>query len=454
MLYQLYRATEIEGVLLLVFLLAALDKLFGQRSKRHRAWYLLGAAACYAALYYLTPFIFPAIFHPSTAAAPRHPYWYSFLCTALCALLFARLFLRGSFWAKLSYTLFYLAFVQLFKVVCGVLYSAEDQMPSALYRSLDLGSSLLLYLLLSLFALLCYKNRLPDEKDFFSPRFLLALYLPVALLLYYGVRFSGVKIDQEQGESLLAAIILIGIPLLYYLLASLLRYFSEQHRMDLALSRAKAQEERYRLSAELEERLKMERHELKNRYLYIHTLLSQEKYEQLDAYLEEEIGRSMDSLALIATENPVIDYVLNRKIRQAQEKGIKIYSEILLPPELPVDESAFCTVFLNLINNAIEASEDEETPDIHITLKCVQSYLHGEISNHVRPEKITGNPDLHSTKPDTSRHGLGLRIVRETIRRCDGMLQMGLESGYYKAVFMLPLEEREPEKEIDIKRST
>ena len=117
---------------------------------------------------------------------------------------------------------------------------------------------------------------------------------------------------------------------------------------------------------------------------------------------------------------------------------------------------AFTIVFrpVNLINNAIEASEDEETPDIHITLKCVQSYLHGEISNHVRPEKITGNPDLHSTKPDTSRHGLGLRIVRETIRRCDGMLQMGLESGYYKAVFMLPLEEREPEKETDIKRST
>lgn len=439
MLYQIYRVTEFDGCVLMFFLLLTLHSLFGLRDKMRPWLYFLGGMVLYIALYYMTFFMLPATFIPSGFTQPRHPYWYGFLCTGVSALVFSHFFLRGSPVTKLSYILFYLAFVQLYKVVCVPLYSAEATMAPSLYRRLDMTTLGLLYVLLALFYILCRRVRLPDTKGVFSPRFLLALYLPVVLLLFYGIRFSGAKFFSDYSEEYLAAIILVSIPLLYYLFASLLGVFAEQRRMDQALSRATAQVERYRLSAELEERLKIERHELKNRYLYIHSLLKQGKYDQLDSYLEQEIGQRMDSLSAVSTDNPTIDYMLNRKIRQAQEVGIKIYSEILIPAALPVDDAAFCTVFLNLIDNAIEASLDEENPDIHITLKCVQNYLYCEISNHVRAEKITRNPELHTTKQNAKNHGLGLQIVRETIRHSDGMLQMGLDMNYYKVTFMLPL---------------
>lgn len=439
--YRVYRASELDGCVLMVFLLLTLWSLFGLRKNRRFAVYVLCGVGLYAALYYLTFFMVPAVFAASEAASPRHPYWYGFLCTAIAALALSQLCLRGGFGAKLSYVMFYLSFVQLFKVICGPLYSAEDTMPPALYCALDAATSALLYVLLGLFTVLFRRVRLPDRKEAFSAQFLLVLYFPAALLLFYGIRFSGADYLSAYSEQVLAAIILIAMPLLYFLFASLLRFFEEQRAMDMALSRATAQAERYRLSAEMEERLKIERHELKNRYTYIHTLLRQGQYERLDAYIENEIGQTIDSLSLISTDNPTIDYVLNRKLRQAQEAGIKIYSEILLPAELPVDEAAFCTVFLNLIDNAIEASADEECPDIHISVKCVRGYLRCEIKNHVRTEKITANPALRTTKPDIQNHGLGLKIVRETLRRCDGMLQTGLDASYFKAVFMLPLDE-------------
>ena len=439
MLYQIYRAAELDGCILMFFLLLTLFVLFGEKHKKSLPVYFLGGLAMYIVLYYLTFFMLPAVFSASGAASPRHPYWYGFLCTAISALLFSHLMLRGTPAAKLTYILFYLSFVQLFKVTCIPLYSAEDTMSASVYRRLDMLTSVLLYVLLYLFSLLCRRVKLPDTKGVFSARFLLAMYLPVAILMFYGIRFSGADALSEYSEQYLAAIILIAMPLLYYLFASMLRYFAEQRRMDRALSMANAQVERYRLSAELEDRLKLERHELKNRYMYIHTLLRQEKYRQLDAYLEQEIGQTIDALSAISTENPTIDYALNRKIRQAQNAGIKIYTEVLLPAAVPVDDAAFCTVFLNLINNAIEASLDEEQPDIHITLKCIQGYLYCEIANCVRAEKITENPELQTTKSDAANHGLGLRIVRETIRKNDGMLQMGLDSNYYKVSFMLPL---------------
>ncbi len=439
MLYQIYRATELDGCILMFFLLLILYALFGVKTRKSLPVYFLGGLAMYIVLYYLTFFMLPAVFSASGAANPRHPYWYGFLCTAVSAMVFSHVLLRGSPVSKLTYILFYLSFVQLFKITCIPLYSAEDSMPVNLYRRLDMLTSLLLYLLLGLFTLLCSRVKLPDTKGIFTPKYLLALYPPASILLFYGIRYSGAEIFSRYSEESLAAIILVAMPMLYYLFASMLRFFAEQRRLDQALDRANAQVERYRLSAELEDRLKLERHELKNRYMYIHTLLRQEKYTQLDAYLEQEIGQNIDALSTISTENPTIDYALNRKIRQAQNAGIKIYTEVLLPAAVPVDDAAFCTVFLNLINNAIEASLDEEQPDIHITLKCIQGYLYCEIANCVRAEKITENPELQTTKPDAANHGLGLRIVRETIRKNDGMLQMGLDSNYYKVSFMLPL---------------
>nr|MCR5656826.1 ATP-binding protein [Butyrivibrio sp.] len=48
------------------------------------------------------------------------------------------------------------------------------------------------------------------------------------------------------------------------------------------------------------------------------------------------------------------------------------------------------------------------------------------------------NPDLETTKEDYENHGLGLKIVNETISRCDGMFQTSVEGNYFIAKFMIP----------------
>ena len=68
---------------------------------------------------------------------------------------------------------------------------------------------------------------------------------------------------------------------------------------------------------ELEERIKKERHELKNNYLYIQTLLNEQKYDKLQAYLDETICEKIKSISAISTGNSMIDYILNRKISEA-----------------------------------------------------------------------------------------------------------------------------------------
>ena len=137
----------------------------------------------------------------------------------------------------------------------------------------------------------------------------------------------------------------------------------------------------------------------------------------------------------------MIDYLVNRKIAEAQKKHIRIYTEILLPKDVSVDEDRFSTVFLNIVNNAIEACEGIENPDIHISLKCIKDYFCCEVSNKTNPDEIINNPQLNTTKKDKANHGLGLKIVKETIEECNGIFKTELKGNYFWAKFMLPLKQ-------------
>ncbi len=147
----------------------------------------------------------------------------------------------------------------------------------------------------------------------------------------------------------------------------------------------------------------------------------------------------MDQISSISTGNLMLDYILNRKISEAQRNHIKIYTEITLPSNIQVNDECFCTVFLNLFNNAMEACEYVSSPDIHIILKVIENYLCCEIKNKANVDSLRENPDLETTKPDSESHGLGLKIVKETIENCDGMFQTSVDGNYFTAKFMIPI---------------
>ena len=264
------------------------------------------------------------------------------------------------------------------------------------------------------------------------------LLFPISLIVFFQFSLQNTRVSQNA-EPILAAIVLPNLIVMYYLFSSMISFYRQKETLTAALYETKNQMARYRYSIELEERIKKERHELKNNYLYIQSLLKLKQYDQLDTYLSGHIEEKMDAISSISTGNLMIDYLLNHKIAEARKKGIKVYTEILVPEHMPVNEEGFCTIFLNLIDNAIEASQQELNADIQITLKTIQAYLSCGISNKVNPRRILANPNFTTTKKDPEHHGLGRIIVKETVADCNGIFQDSMEGNYYTARFMLPL---------------
>lgn len=380
---------------------------------------------------------FFSTFHQKITGSTQTPYWLYFLCVIFLSIMCAHISLAGTLFSKLVYVLYFMTFIQLYKMICSPLYLQAEIMNPLFYKILDFTTGVLLYILLFLLSKLFRKINLSTPFSLSPSKAALILYFPTGFLLFFGIS-SSTDIYENWQIAILSGILLTNLPIIYYFLATIIHSYEDQRKLDDALTQTRTQLARYRYSLEVQEQVKKERHELKNNYFYIQTLLADKKYDQLDTYISQAIGEKMSKLTDIQTGNTLIDYLLNRKIQEAQKFHIKTYTEIIIPDQLSINEEVLCTILLNLLDNAIEASKQEDTPDIQIVIKCVQNYLLCKISNNVNSNILAENPDLVTSKADASNHGLGIKIIRSAVESQNGLLNFECEKGYFIASVMLP----------------
>lgn len=437
MFYNIYLTIGLDGIILFGLISYILYILFGMKPHIKNWQYVLCSTLLYAVVYNI-PHIADLIKGAAGNNLPLIPFWYHFATVIILSALCAHFVLKGEFLLKLLYVLLLVSFIQEYKIVCSPLYNLRPTLTADLYELLDFSTFFLLYLLLFLLSLLFRKTRINGSLKNLPHKVLLIFYFPISFLAVYIVTY-GIRSLQPYSAPLLSAVIMSNLPVIYYYFATIIQAYEEQKRLDKALYQTMAQLDQYRHSMEMQEQIRKERHELRNNYFYIQALLKEQKYEKLDHYLDNVIGKKMDVISEISSGNTLMDHILNSKIQEARKSNIKIYSEILVPKELPINNDRVCTILLNLLDNAIEASVQEPDPDIHIQIKCSGNYLICKIENKTCLNVLEENPDLHSTKKDAQEHGLGIRIINETVTDLNGMINYSMEGDYFCASLMLPI---------------
>ncbi|SCJ10934.1 Sensor protein PhoQ [uncultured Flavonifractor sp.] len=119
--------------------------------------------------------------------------------------------------------------------------------------------------------------------------------------------------------------------------------------------------------------------------------------------------------------HPVIDAVLADKVRRCEAEHIRLELALDLPPELPQDGPALCSLFGNLLDNAVEAClrlpEGERV--IRCRAGCRGGYLVVEEENPLPP------PLDEAARQSRVRagRGLGLEILSGIARRYGGEVE-------------------------------
>ena len=142
----------------------------------------------------------------------------------------------------------------------------------------------------------------------------------------------------------------------------------------------------------------------------------------LRVYIDELINRNSILYNIEYCDNRIIDAILYNKILYAKTKGIHPIVQVLVPNDIPIRPVILMTVYSNLIDNAIEATEKLPEKDRFINIESAikAKHLIIKVENNKLPDDQIDIMKHRSTKRDTVNHGLGLQILQKTCKEHHG----------------------------------
>lgn len=162
-------------------------------------------------------------------------------------------------------------------------------------------------------------------------------------------------------------------------------------------------------------------HDMKNHLLILKEYQAQGNLQGIGTYLDELSEELKNGKTEVWTGNQVTDIVLNQKIGIAKEKNIRMDIKTETVEQWILSDRESCSLFGNLLDNAIEACEQvEDDRWIEVNIHCQQSIVFLEISNSIKGKPVIERGHFLTHKKETEHHGLGLESVKRIVERYDG----------------------------------
>ena len=265
------------------------------------------------------------------------------------------------------------------------------------------------------------------QKKSFPFLILLFLILPVGqLFMLYSFKFETWTVFWLAGVVLN---LLADLLLLIYTISQERKTEAEeelkeaQHRMEMERAHYEAVSER-------REKLSEIRLDFNNRLETVARLVDEGKdgaAREMVAALAAQINKTSASPFCGI---PVVNAVLAEKEKACEEASIGLSVELNIPDELAVSPMHLCSIFSNILDNAIAASrglQEKSKPIIRLSSLVDGDYLF---------IKATNPSEKPKSKPAPGR-GYGLRILAELARRYGGGFQSDYSDGIFTAVISL-----------------
>lgn len=205
--------------------------------------------------------------------------------------------------------------------------------------------------------------------------------------------------------------------------------------------------EQIRLTECNREEIMMLRHEIKNQFGYMKSLLSDRNYDGLNRFFQEFEGKRLGSLEYIDSGNYMVDAVLNMELEKIKYRGYSLERKIAVSPSFGISESDFCSVLANLMDNAVEycsrAAFPPETVVIGAEIRLENQSLFIRVTNPILSEDAERAILLKTTKNQRRLHGYGTKIVQKIAEDYGGSLRYEVVNQVFVADVLMFVREKE-----------
>lgn len=362
------------------------------------------------------------------------------------------------FWGSVLILIFFLTValsLHIFTSILGVTY--EEMMQQTSWRiHFVIGTNVALSVFL--YAISKFKK---DYSAPYWPALLLFICTNAALFLVeesvYRLQMAVESSRQGALPSLLGAyfglaICLMLVILLYHLMSqSVERENRYQVEISVIAQSKQYQEELSRMYTNLCHA----RHDIKQHYQLLQELVASGTNEKAAAYLEE-CKSEFEQIDLHWTGSTSVDALILAKSLTMQKQGIAFrYSSYPLQ-QMPIKESAFCTILGNLLDNAIEGvlrlppAPPEQPYTIHLTFSRSWDMFYIFCSNPCNEATIVKENGIwHSSKTAEGQpgfHAIGIRSIERLTSATEGRCSFVAADGCFMAKVVLPYNSTEDDK--------
>ena len=193
-----------------------------------------------------------------------------------------------------------------------------------------------------------------------------------------------------------------------------------------------------------DESLRRFRHDFKNHAIVVNAMLEQGDTDGAKRYFSGISSEITDTLPKFSTGNSIVNSLLHIKSADATANGTEILFDGVIPAE-GIEPKDMCICVGNLLDNAIEACSGLPVTDsktISVTSVIRNNMLLLTVQNPVGAgKKLNKNQMPATTKSDKRAHGIGLRNVRDIVKKYNGTLQLSAENGVFTAELFVELQE-------------
>lgn len=235
--------------------------------------------------------------------------------------------------------------------------------------------------------------------------------------------FPGIQMQEQKLMLLCVSCIWLMCLIMYFVVQQMSKDNQTKLEYELMKEKEKYSKESMEIITRSNEELREFKHDLKNYLLPLQEAMETMPQSEMVKVWEKINQKIEDVQTLIQTGNSYVDSMINTKITLARSEKVDVKCTILSKME-GIDDLEFCSVFGNLMDNAIEAERKViEKKEIIIFVEEKMGYLRLEIQNKIEKSVLNENSSLNTTKKDTSSHGIGHKSIKRTMQKVGGALK-------------------------------
>lgn len=175
-------------------------------------------------------------------------------------------------------------------------------------------------------------------------------------------------------------------------------------------------------------------HDMSHHLNVIYRLVKQEDIKNAEQYLESILLPGDTDVVVNRTGIELINVIFHEMHIKAQERNVKLSFDVQqLPQDIIISQKDLCGLFVNLLENAIEAARS----NVYVKVKQIHKMLFVQIKNDYITQPKIKDGKFQTTKVNSEKHGWGMQIIEQVVLKYDGNIKYLIDENYVNIETML-----------------